>query len=204
MSVLYYVISAHHIVLFITLLLPLSLSVNAQQKGMLKISFSIDSTVLSAGGDTIMYPSRQLRYDDFPARTSPGGLSAAVSFTSFSYTGSSLRSKDTLQVQLSLQVFFVKSGSWMRPDARTNYTLTHEQLHFDITWLVAMQFRKKILDAALSLDDYDSYIQYEYLESFREMNLQQERFDRDTRHGLDPAAQKRWEQSIHQGKLPEE
>ncbi|ASZ10390.1 hypothetical protein KTO58_23730 [Chitinophaga pendula] len=197
-------ISAHHILLLAILLLPCGHITSAQQKSILKLSFSIDSITLSADGDTIMYPSRPLQYHDFPVRTSASGTSAAVSFTSFSYTGSSMRRKDTLQVQLSLQVFFVKSGSWMRPDARSNYTLTHEQLHFDITWLVAMRFRQKILDAALSLDDYDSYIQYEYLESFREMNQQQERFDRDTRHGLDPSAQKRWEQSIQQRKLPDE
>lgn len=179
-------------------------TVRAQTPAVLKISFSIDSIARSPVSDTIFYPHRPLQYDDFLPRTSGGGRNAAVSFTSFSYEGSSRRYKDTLEIRLLLQVFFVKSASWMRPDARNSYTLAHEQLHFDITWLVAMRFRQKILEASFTLDDYDSIIQYEYLASFREMNVRQEQFDRETRNGLDPVAQRQWELLIRQGKLPDE
>ena len=65
----------------------------------------------------------------------------------------------------------VRGMSWVIPPAQDAYGLSHEQLHFDITKLVVERFKKKI--AAMKADlviDLNSMIQYEYLESYREMN----------------------------------
>ncbi len=115
-----------------------------------------------------------------------------MAFTSFSYEGSSLLRKDTLQITLSLQVFFIRNASWVRAGNMDSYSLAHEQLHFDITYLVARRFMRKVRDLPLTKEDFDSMIQYEYLESFREMNRLQEDFDGETRHGTVISAQLDW------------
>ena len=160
--------------------------------------------------DTVFYaPNRKLQWADFQAKPSPAGPSAAVTYTSFAYDGNSRLVNDTLQITLRLQVFFIKSASWVRPNARNNYALAHEQLHFDITRLVVERFKQKLRQTALNRDDYDSIIQYQYLQSFREMNRLQYRFDQETDHGLNAAAQVRWRDKINvglknNGALPEE
>lgn len=160
--------------------------------------------------DTIFYtPNRKLQWDDFLATPSPFGPSAAVAYTSFAYDGNSNLVNDTLRITLRLQVFFIKSASWVRSDAKTSYALAHEQLHFDITRLVVERFKQKLRQTALNRDDYDSIIQYQYLQSFREMNRLQYKFDQETNHGLNPAAQLRWRDKVNvglrnNGVLPEE
>ncbi|SKA16345.1 hypothetical protein SAMN04488128_1021241 [Chitinophaga eiseniae] len=160
--------------------------------------------------DTLFYSNtRRLRWDDFKGVPSPAGPSAAVSYTSFSYEGASTLSHDTLKIKLIMQVFFIKSASWVRNDARDNYALMHEQLHFDITRLVVERFKQKLRQTALNRDDYDSVIQYQYLQSFQEMNRMQYAFDRDTHHGNNMAAQVRWRDKVNlglknKGVMPEE
>ncbi|WP_143308650.1 DUF922 domain-containing protein [Chitinophaga vietnamensis] len=176
----------------------------------IKLVFSYHPQVDSIPSDTIFYSlARPLKWEDFQGRPSANGPSAAVTYSSFAYEGSSRAIKDTLQINLDMQVFFIKSASWVRADARTAYGLAHEQLHFDITRLVVERFKQRLKQTALNRDDYDSVIQYQYLEAFREMNRLQYAFDRETRHGLDPAAQLRWRDKINvgmknNGVLPEE
>lgn len=146
--------------------------------------------------DTLFYPARKLTWSDFKGTPSLRGPSAAVAFTSFAYEGSSLLRKDTLQITLTLQVFFIRSASWVRAGNMDSYSLAHEQLHFDITYLVARRFMNKIRQLPLTKEDYDSMIQYEYLESFREMNRLQDDFDGETRHGTVISAQLDWNRKI--------
>ncbi|UOQ70045.1 hypothetical protein [Hymenobacter cellulosilyticus] len=48
----------------------------------------------------------------------------------------------------------------------------------------------------MTLKDYDSILQYEYLMAFQEMNRIQEQYDGETQHGLNEAEQERWNQRI--------
>lgn len=176
----------------------------------IELNFEERQNPAAALCDTIYYdPARKLQWDDFQAKPSPYGPSAAVSYTSFAYEGNSLLVHDTLRITLHLQVFFIKSASWVRPDARNSYALAHEQLHFDITRLVVERFKQKLRQTALNRDDYDSIIQYQYLQSFREMNRLQYRFDQETNHGLNAVEQIRWRDKVNiglknNGALPEE
>lgn len=163
----------------------------------IKVIFLPDRRPEKPASDSLFYkPGRKLRWTDFRAIPPLRGNSAAVAYTSFAYEGNSRRTKDTLLINLTLQVFFIKSASWVKAIARDTEGLEHEQLHFDITWLVALRFQQKIKSMPLSPDDYDSMIQYQYLEAFREMNRLQETYDNETSHGLNKTAQLRWKRNI--------
>jgi len=163
----------------------------------IKVVFSPDRRPENPNSDSLFYqPHRKLRWSDFKATPPLRGPSGAVSYTSFAYEGSSLQRKDTLQINLTLQVFFVKSASWVKSFAKDDFALEHEQLHFDITWLVALRFQQRIKNIELTVEDFDSIIQYQYIESFREMNKLQEAYDRETNHGQDAGAQQHWKRSI--------
>jgi hypothetical protein len=163
----------------------------------IKVVFVPDARPENPAADTIFYnPTRKLQWTDFQSTPPPHPRSGAVSYTSFAYEGGSLRKKDTLFINLTLQTFFIKNASWVTSSVMDSYSLAHEQLHFDITWLVALRFRRKITQMELSAEDYDSMIQYEYIESFREMNRLQEAYDSETNSGRDATAQYRWHRAI--------
>jgi len=163
-----------------------------QDTPVIKVVFTMDNRPDDPDSDTLFYPARRLRWSDFRGTPSLSGNSGAIAFTSFSYEGSSHLLKDTLRITLNLQVFFIRSASWARAGVMDSYSLAHEQLHFDITWLVVQRFKQKILHMDLTRDDYDSMIQYEYLESFREMNRVQDDYDEETRHSINATAQREW------------
>jgi hypothetical protein len=148
--------------------------------------------------DTVFYdPARPLIWADFRGQSSkPGSRYAAAVFTSFAYEGRSYPRGDDLVVEIGLKVFMVKSMSWGRPDSRTASTLRHEQLHFDVTRIVVERFKKNLINAELTIEDYDSEIQYQFLETYREMNREQEAYDGETGHGLNTAAQSAWDKKI--------
>lgn len=166
-----------------------------------KVIFREDDRPEDNRSDTLFYHQRASTADDYRGRVPSSPKSEAVSFTSFAFDGSSRQFRDTLQITLVLQVFWVKSGSWIRSRPPSQHTLEHEQIHFDITRLVAERFRRKVLEMELTTDDHESRIQYEYLESFREMNRMQEEFDDAVQSGLNVAGQRTWRDRIRKALL---
>ncbi|RPD38399.1 hypothetical protein EG028_24305 [Chitinophaga barathri] len=158
----------------------------------IKVVFVEETRPEDPSSDSLFYHQRHVTPNDFRGQSSSSGRSEAVSYTSFAFDGSTRQYRDTLEIRLVLQVFWVKSASWTRTMPPTRHTLEHEQLHFDITRLVAERFRRKVLSMPLTMDDHDSRIQYEYLESFREMNRMQEDFDNSVHRGANVAAQQDW------------
>lgn len=145
--------------------------------------------------DTLFYdPARPLQWEDFRARPRNSTYAAAV-FPSFSYEGDSKVVDGIIHLDLTMKVFVVRDASWVRT-GRDAYGLNHEQRHFDLVKIIAENFKKQVQPENLTVADYNSLIQYQFLESWREMTALQEQYDRETRHGLDQAAQQRWNQQI--------
>jgi hypothetical protein len=149
-------------------------------------------------GDTVFYdPKRPLIWNDFRGKSSrPGTRYAAAVFTSFAYEGKSFPQGADLVVEIGLKTFMVKSMSWANENAKNANTIRHEQLHFDVTRMIVDRFRERLIKAELTIEDFDSEIQYQFLEAFREMNREQERYDGDTGHGLNTTEQARWDKRV--------
>lgn len=163
----------------------------------IKVSFQDYAT--PQAGDTVFYGSRRLlNWNDFTGAPKASSKYAAAVFPGFSYEGQSEVVDGVINLNLVMKVFVVKSASWVKGAARDAYSLNHEQRHFDIVKLVAERFKQKIKPENLTLADYNSMVQYQYIESFREMNRLQDQYDTETRHGIDEAAQQRWNQRIEE------
>ncbi|OUJ76348.1 hypothetical protein BXP70_02225 [Hymenobacter crusticola] len=145
--------------------------------------------------DTIFYdPARPLTWADFRGAPRPG-KAAAVVYSSFAYQGLPTIDKGQVHLNLSLKVFVVRSSSWVAPTGRDAYNLNHEQRHFDIVKLVVERFKHRVKnDPLINVDYYQGNLQYQYLQSFREMNRLQDQYDAET-HG-NPMAQERWNRTI--------
>lgn len=161
----------------------------------LTITFTDDTRLTN--DDTVHYnPSRPLRWSDFQAQPRRGSHYAAEVFTSFAYEGQSSVKNGIINVNLIVKAYMLKESSWGRADAKTAYALNHEQRHFDITRLIAERFKRKIPADSLTLEDYNSLIQYQFIESYREMNHLQKQYDRETNHSTNVVAQELWNQKI--------
>jgi hypothetical protein len=147
--------------------------------------------------DTIYYETRKVSWEDFRGRPSAFSRYGAAIFSNFGYHSSFKVSKGIIQAFIETRTYMVRGMSWANESARTSHSLAHEQLHFDITKLVVERFKKKVRSIhAESIDDLNSMIQYEYLESYKEMNRLQKEYDNETRHSLDTFQQAEWAQKI--------
>jgi hypothetical protein len=145
--------------------------------------------------DTLFYNLKNpLTWNDFRAEPRGGHYAAAV-FPSFAYEGESKTLNGVIHLTITMKVFVVRDASWVRA-GRDDYSLNHEQRHFDIVKLVSERFKEKIKPSALTVEDYNSIIQNEYLESWREMTRMQEQYDSETGHGTNQASQETWNQRI--------
>ncbi|MHC2991143.1 hypothetical protein OB13_05925 [Pontibacter sp. HJ8] len=152
-----------------------------------------------ADNDTVFYAAeRPLTWNDFRAGVNPTSRFSATVFPSFSYEGDSKVINGIVHLNLKMQVYVLKSSSWVKAEAKDAYGLNHEQRHFDIVKLVAERFKQKIKPDELSLADYNSNIQYHFIESYREMSQLQDQYDGETQHGINKAAQEQWNQRLQQ------
>ncbi len=161
----------------------------------IRVVFTDDTRITA--DDTVQYnPKRTLTWADFRAEPRRGSHYAAEVFTSFAYEGRSSVKEGIITLRLSAKSYMLKSSSWARPDARNAYALNHEQRHFDITKITAERFKRAVQPDSLTIEDYNSLIQHQFVESFREMNKLQKQYDDETNHSLNQAAQERWNRQI--------
>lgn len=147
--------------------------------------------------DTLFYAvDRPLVWSDFTGQPRPKGLYAAAVFPGFAYQGRPRVVNGVVQLELQLKIFVVRSSSWVAPGQQTDFNLNHEQRHFDLVRLVAERFRRKASPDSLTVEDYNSILQLQYLKSFTEMNHLQDQYDAETHGGTDVAAQTRWNRRI--------
>jgi hypothetical protein len=146
--------------------------------------------------DTIYHHTRKVTWDDFRGKPTNTRYGAAI-FANFAYGASFQVIDGYIVAKISTKTYMVRGMSWVLPTSLNDYALAHEQLHFDIARVVTERFKKKI--AAMKADliiDLNSMIQYEYLESYREMNLLQKQYDAETNHSLYRQGQAEWESKV--------
>ncbi|MCY7357360.1 MAG: hypothetical protein LH609_07775 [Rudanella sp.] len=162
-----------------------------------RLTVKLADYVRNPDNDTVFYsPDRPLAWADFQATPRRGSRYVAEVNPNFAYEGRSRVVNGEVELTLKIKTYVLKSGSWARPMALNAYSLNHEQRHFDIAKIISERFKNKINPDSLSIEDYNSNVQYQFLESFREMGRMQELYDEETNHGLNEVAQQRWNTRI--------
>ncbi|MFC3809484.1 DUF922 domain-containing protein [Lacihabitans lacunae] len=168
-------------------------------------AFALDSRVVikpflvHASPDTVFYQQRKVTWDDFRGNyRGHSGYGAAI-YTSFGFQSRIYTENQVIRAEISPYVFTDKNVSWAKPEIKNTYALKHEQTHFDICYLMTIEFLKKIKSLKEpTADDLISRIQFEYLEFYRKTHDLQEQYDRETNHSLIKNEQLRWEQKINE------
>lgn len=159
------------------------------------VRLEIIDTPKPSHSDTVYYTSkRPLVWTDFKEIPQRSSRFNASIFTSFSIQGKSMVESGQIVQRLELDVYMIPSQSWVKNPS--DYSLNHEQRHFDVVRIVADRLVHRLNRAELSPEWYEATINDLYFEAYREMNRLQEIYDKQTRHGMDTAVQERWNRMI--------
>lgn len=175
---------------------------------------------LAASANEIDWNAEQpLTWDDFDGPVPRGADEARVASTTSSIAWSyeyeirwSGEKCDFSIVRLDSVARFHRDSSWVRRGHRTPEVLEHEQGHFDIAQLYDEKFRETTRKLVGSSQECVGQSQRRatrnaerqiarlvgaiYDEVWRQYELRQEAYDRETNHGIDREAQADWTQEI--------
>ncbi len=150
----------------------------------------IKPSIKKLRNDTIVWRADSLlNKDDFKSRSK----GAAMGFTA---SGIFLYPSENAGVLVFyVEAIFVKSKSYITK--YSDYVLKHEQLHFDICELYARKLRQKINEMDFKkVKNVQQVIHNAYTKINTEFGREQEKYDKDTEHGLNAAKQQVWTDDI--------
>ncbi len=141
-------------------------------------------------------PSVKLTWNDF--KGTPPLNSAASAITNagigFKMAFHSLDNVATLDIIVNCN--FSVADSWVKEGKKTPYILNHEQHHFDIAYLHAMQFIEKLRAAKYTDKDYAKVIEKIYYEAQQNLQNMQTAYDGETKNSQLPEMQALWDKKI--------
>jgi hypothetical protein len=148
-------------------------------------------------GDTIYYNvKRPLKWTDFIGKPIANSRNGAEVFAGLGYDENVKVVNSIVNVTLALKIYVPKSACWVSTADQSDYSLNHEQRHFDIARLVAEHFKQNIAAENLPADNYDGTINMAYLDALREMNKLQKQYDDETLHSRNTYQQQLWNNRI--------
>lgn len=144
-------------------------------------------------GDTIFWsPTRKMTWTDFKGEMPKNTKYSAQIFNNFEYLAPLKLEDGILTIALQMKVYMLKSASWTSSTSLSDYSIAHEQLHFDLTKLIVERFKERAKQI-LTVDNYDSELQLLFIEMYREMNHVQKEYDDDTNHSINTFSQQKWQ-----------
>jgi hypothetical protein len=146
--------------------------------------------------DLILWNSAyKIQWQDFKGSPQGGVTLKAMTYSTIQLETSKI---DASGVALTVTASFIKSKSWRKKEADANSNLlTHEQKHFDITEIYARKMRKKLSETKFTNPKQaQQVIQRLYSETFNESAAEQKKYDTETNHSINTAAQEKWNASI--------
>lgn len=162
-----------------------------------KVQITFSDYTEKIEGDTIYYSdNRKLAWSDFQARDMHSEKYQALVMPGIAYVQDSKINNGIIYVQILMKAYLPKSACWARLTGRDDYALNHEQRHFDITKIIAEQFKQKVAAQALTPDTYEAFLNMQYLDSLRDLHAMQKAYDKETSHGLNQLAQSAWNDKI--------
>ncbi|MBO0324022.1 DUF922 domain-containing protein [Muricauda sp. CAU 1633] len=140
-------------------------------------------------------PNIRLTWADFKGKVPPAAQPAATTASGISYTYSANLLHHEVHLDYEVNAYFYPNESWYRPTLCDENTLSHEQLHFDISELFARKMRDR-LDRTSFSDDVKAEIRKIYQEILQELQDYQDQYDWETNFSRNREKQVEWNQKI--------
>lgn len=152
---------------------------------------TISPNIRKLRNDTIVWKQDSLLHrEDFKAKGKANGPLGFAATGIFLYPGESGG-----ELLFYVEALFIKSKSYITQ--YSEYVLRHEQIHFDICELYARKLRQKFSQTNFkNVKNVQAETTKMYNKVSADLFKEQEKYDKDTEHGLNSAKQKVWEADI--------
>jgi hypothetical protein len=147
--------------------------------------------------DTIYYtPLKKLVWPDFKGKPEHHTNALAVTSSGFGYLATMQTRNNKTDIGITIYCYFSKQDSWVIAGGESDYALTHEQHHFDITYIVACNFIKKLKDSKFTRSNYITLLDEIYTGSRQQLKKMQDDYDSQTKNGQLKNIQAKWNDKI--------
>jgi anionic cell wall polymer biosynthesis LytR-Cps2A-Psr (LCP) family protein len=142
--------------------------------------------------DTIVWKRDSLlKIEDFKGKTNKSLIVEGLACTGILF----YPKENNGEMDFYVEAIFVKSKSFIKDNSI--YTLKHEQLHFDIAELYARLLRQRLSQTDFKkVRNIVQEINGIYTRNYNEFDREEQKYDDDTQHGMNPAKQQVWEDNI--------
>lgn len=152
---------------------------------------------VSINSDTIYYNAEdKLSWNDFNGRPDAASPAAAVTESGFGYRLNMNAVNNRMEVIVTVFCYFDKKKSWVKKDMESDYALTHEQHHYDITYINACRFINKLRQSVFSRNNYNHLVEKIYNEHIESLGNMQDAYDGQTSNGRIKNMQYAWNKKI--------
>jgi predicted secreted Zn-dependent protease len=134
--------------------------------------------------------AKRLTWNDYKAKPDPNSDAAATTTT---YLGIQYDFKNN-KISYKIECSFSKNKSWGL--YKTDYILSHEQGHFDITEIFARQLNKRMSEYVFDKNTYQKDLQKIYNDIQQEKEVLQDQYDDETDHSRLKEKQEEWLKKI--------
>ena len=174
-------------VIFIT---SLSFSREGGETSIRSVEVVLDESL--ARRHELPYTSIPMTWEDFEAAPD-----TFVAWGAMTHSGIRLRyeyreNKDSMTALVRLLPFMDRDRSWCKEFAKNDYTLRHEQGHFDITYLTTRALEAEIRSTNFHLVDFATTIMKLHSKYLKLLEKRQKEYDNATAHGDNYAGQMEW------------
>jgi FtsZ-binding cell division protein ZapB len=113
-------------------------------------------------------------------------------------SGIRLSMNQTSQSTVAIEVYSImdKSKSWVDGNKKSDYTLSHEQYHFNITEYWSRKLKKDISAGRFTTRNIKEKIAAIRKEDFMLMNDMQTEYDKDSKHSEIESEQRKWQKKV--------
>lgn len=136
----------------------------------------------------------KLEWKDFEARAQSNS-----SLDAYTMLGISLEmlGQENGKVDMGIFGYFEKDKSWVKAGEKTDNLLHHERKHFDLCEVYRRKLIKKLeAKKTYSFDNFSKEVGDIFNDMFAKYTAEQERYDHETNHSQDKAAQIKWNKHI--------
>jgi hypothetical protein len=162
----------------------------------IKIILLLVLTILFQEEELVWKKERLLTWSDFKAKAKSQSPAAAVTASGLTYNFSLNRINGEIKgFEAKVVAHFYPQHSWCKHDEITDYILSHEQFHFNITELHARLLRK-----ALTQLKPNSKLEAQINQAYKKINTDlasmQRAYDSETSYSRNYKRQDEWEEKI--------
>ncbi len=139
-----------------------------------------------------------LLWKDFKGIPDETGRAVAITASGFGYKADIKNSGSKGQLNIGIYCYFNKKNSWVKQGKSSDYVLSHEQNHFNISFIAASIFLEKLKASSINSSNYNVLLPRFYKESCDIMNKMQDDYDGQTKNGQLKDVQAKWDNFLAQ------